>query len=234
MVVLFILSLISLLTLVVLSLFRNESRRRFVAKLVTSLLFIIMAIAIVIENNFPFENEYCWGIIVALCIAFLGDFALGQYHIANHKLIVKSKTFWQGLGFIFFSLAQIFFIINFMTLYKFHVAFLLIPFVLITGAIAIIANLKVFDKKMTLLAITYSTLLSFMVASTVNAAYVLNFNSLGIVLLIAGVSFAISDFTLIFKYYYHKARIFTTVTSTVTYYVAQFLFAYSIYFYIFG
>jgi hypothetical protein len=71
-----------------------------------------------------------------------------------------------------------------------------------------------------------------MMASTLSAAQATGFNHLGITLCVAGSLFAISDFTLIFKYYYHKLRKLTTVVSCITYYAAQLLFAFSLYFYL--
>ena len=50
-------SLVLLTALVILSLFRNTSRRRFVCKVLTSLSFIVLAIVIMIEKQIAFTND---------------------------------------------------------------------------------------------------------------------------------------------------------------------------------
>jgi len=229
----FVLIFASLFTglLVSSSLYHNEARSRFALKVVTSLSFVALAILSVVEQNGSFKESYSLSIISALALAFLGDFALGQYHLSRpiNKL---DKAYWQGIGFVFFSLSQIMYIITFFQKFEFHPVYLLVPFFGLVLMFYIISRLKAFDKKRTALIMSYTFFLTFMLASTLSAAQSLAYNRLGITLCIAGALFAISDFTLIFKYYYHKLRKLTTVVSCLTYYAAQLLFALSIYFYL--
>lgn len=222
-------SLILLTVLVILSLFRNTSRRRFVCKVLTSLSFIALAVVIMIEKEIAFTNSYCRSLLIAFVLSTLGDFALGQNHL-DRQIVKKDKFFWKEIGTVLFGLAQITFIITFLKEFEFNILYSLIPLFGVMLMIYIVSKLKVFDKKRSILIFVYTFFLTSMVASTFNAANELNYNPLGIVIMIAGLSFAVSDFTLIFKYYYHKYQVLTTIVSCVTYYVAQLLFAFSIFF----
>lgn len=213
------------------SLYNNDARSRFALKIITSFSFVVLGFVIILEQKGSFNDPYCLCIMGALALAFLGDFGLGQYHLA-HPINKIDKSHWQEIGFVFFSLSQIVYIITFFRQFNFYPGYLLVPFFGLILMFFIITRLKAFDKKRTALIMVYTFLLTFMLASSLSAAHSSNYNYLGITVCVAGSLFAISDFTLIFKYYYHKLRKFTTVVSCITYYAAQLLFAFSLYFYL--
>lgn len=213
------------------SLYNNDARSRFALKIITSFSFVVLGVVIIIEQKGSFEDPYCLSILGALALAFLGDFGLGQYHLA-HPINKIDKSHWQEIGFVFFSLSQVIYILTFFNQFSFNPAYLLVPFIGLILMFYIITRLKAFDKKRTALIMAYTFFLTFMLASTLSAAQATGYNYLGITLCVAGSLFAISDFTLIFKYYYHKLRKLTTVVSCITYYAAQLLFAFTLYFYL--
>jgi hypothetical protein len=213
------------------SLYNNDARSRFALKIITSLSFVVLAFVIIIEQKGDFRDPFCLSIIGALALAFLGDFGLGQYHLA-HPINKLDKAHWQEIGFVFFTLSQIMYVSTFFRQFTFYPGYLLVPFFGLILMFYIVTRLKAFDKKRTALIMVYTFLLTFMMASTLSAAHSLGYNRLGLTLCVAGSLFAVSDFTLIFKYYYHKLVKLTTVVSCITYYAAQLLFACSLYFYI--
>lgn len=213
------------------SLYNNDARSRFILKIITSFSFVVLGVVIVIEQKGSFSDPYSLSILGALALAFLGDFGLGQYHL-SHPINKIDKSHWQEIGFVFFSLSQIVYVLTFFRRFDFNPGYLLVPFVGLVLMFFIITRLKAFNKRRTALIMVYTFLLTFMMASTLSAAQATKFNHLGLTLCVAGALFAISDFTLIFKYYYHKLRKLTTVVSCITYYAAQLLFASSIYFYL--
>lgn len=213
------------------SLYNNDARSRFILKIITSFSFVVLGVVIVIEQKGSFSDPYSLSILGALALAFLGDFGLGQYHL-SHPINKIDKSHWQEIGFVFFSLSQIVYILTFFRQFDFNPGYLLVPFVGLVLMFFIITRLKAFNKRRTALIMVYTFLLTFMMASTLSAAQATKFNHLGLTLCVAGTLFAISDFTLIFKYYYHKLRKLTTIVSCITYYAAQLLFASSIYFYL--
>lgn len=213
------------------SLYNNDARSRFILKIITSFSFVVLGVVIVIEQKGSFSDPYSLSILGALALAFLGDFGLGQYHL-SHPINKIDKSHWQEIGFVFFSLSQIVYILTFFRRFDFNPGYLLVPFVGLVLMFFVITRLKAFNKRRTALIMVYTFLLTFMMASTLSAAQATKFNHLGLTLCVAGTLFAISDFTLIFKYYYHKLRKLTTVVSCITYYAAQLLFASSIYFYL--
>ena len=213
------------------SLYNNDARSRFILKIITSFSFVVLGVVIIVEQKGSFAETYSLSILGALALAFLGDFGLGQYHL-SHPINKLDKSHWQEIGFVFFSLSQIVYIVTFFRQFHFYPGYLLVPFVGLILMFFIITRLKAFNKRRTALIMVYTFLLTFMMASTLSAAQATGFNNLGITLCVAGSLFAISDFTLIFKYYYHKLRKLTTVVSCITYYAAQLLFAFSLYFYL--
>ena len=213
------------------SLYNNDARSRFILKIITSFSFVVLGVVIVIEQKGSFSDPYSLSILGALALAFLGDFGLGQYHL-SHPINKIDKSHWQEIGFVFFSLSQIVYILTFFRQFDFNPGYLLVPFVGLVLMFFVITRLKAFNKRRTALIMVYTFLLTFMMASTLSAAQATRFNHLGLTLCVAGTLFAISDFTLIFKYYYHKLRKLTTIVSCITYYAAQLLFASSIYFYL--
>ena len=161
--------------------------------------------------------------LIAFILSFIGDLGLGYAHIKKNKLT-------QGIGFIGFSLAQVVFIYSFISNFGFKLYLLFIPIIGVLMGQYFVYKLNIKNKGIYLLAFIYMSLVTMMFSSSLSAFINLQ-NKFSIILLIGGITFAISDYTLLFKYYDQKHKNIFTIISVLTYGVAQLLLATSILFY---
>ena len=216
---LIILYIFTFILLLVSSIRNNESKHRFIFKMINCSLFVIISIVSFYLKEVDYN--YFIPLIIAQGLSLLGDIFLGLKHISNHK------TFGP-LGVLFFGLAQILFIITFIYNYGFNYYLLFIPVLgLIIGEF-ILYKLNIHELKMKVAIGFYMILMTsmFMVSlgSLINGV-----NNATILVAIGGFSFMISDYTLIFKYYYPSKRRTFTIVSVSTYAIAQLLFSLSIF-----
>ena len=220
MLIVYIIYIISLLYLLYLSIKKNNSLQRFVVKLFNCSLFIVIFIVNYYSNKISYSLFI--PMLIAFILSFLGDIALGFVH-------VKKNIVAQGIGFLLFSIAQIVFIYSFISNFGFNLYLLFIPVIGVMLGLFFIYHLKVKHIIVYPMTFIYLTLVTMMLASTLSIC-INSFNLFSIILLLGGVLFAISDYTLMFKYFDKKHKQQFTFISVLTYGLAQLLLATSILF----
>lgn len=213
--------ILSVLWMLMMSLKRPNSRNRFIAKCVTSSLFVILAICAKYQFSIP-TDQFFVCMFLALIGSLIGDVFLG---LSNVKQLA-SHRFLFVLGFAFFFVAQCLYVYSFTFASKvpFSIFHVIIPILGILVTLKILISLKVKDMLRFVLCIVYTIMMAGMLSATTVYAFYYDFSILATKVFFAGLIFAISDYTLLFKYFYvgKRRRIFVAIT-TVTYYVAQLL-----------
>ncbi len=207
---------------------RISPTRRIFTKGLASLLFIAVAlIAIYIKG----ASLYAVLVIGALILGAVGDL----YLCLNANIALKEKTanlFLIG-GASFFA-GHVLFSIVYIACVPFPLYLIPCVFILpaLLGVALLVGKKKISLGKLTPFAFAYGIILNLMLVVTINA-FAHNYNNtFGILSLIAGVLFAISDGALFFKEFSHlKGNPVLIYIVLVTYYVAQCLFACTILFY---
>lgn len=198
-----------------------KSFRRFILKILTSGCFVFLAIGF--KNQYALNSDYSTYILLATVFSFLGDLFLGLNNV--EKLKDKYKIVFYIFGAITFIVAQVFYIYNFAfySSNKFYWYLLFILPVALLVYYFIIRLLKVTDKGRIIASSIYCISLVCMLISVINFKINCSGN-ISTVALIAGIIFAISDYSLLFKYFYNGNKKYATIVTTLTYYVAQLLF----------
>lgn len=211
---------LSFIWMLAITLIKPDSINRLLAKCCTSALFVVLAI--VIKYRFALGGQYFTVILLALVFSFLGDVFLGLSNVER----IKHNRVFIPLGFSFFFVAQCFYVIAFTFISQVPFSFLhvLIPIVGIALSLTILLTLKVKDKLRFILVCVYTVAMAGMLSASFAYALHYGFDSKSIIILSGGIVFAISDYTLLFKYFYtgKKKLAFVTIT-TITYYAAQLL-----------
>lgn len=210
--------LITFVLLLVSSIRSHKSVHRFVFKLINCFLFIVVSIISFLYRHI--ELSYFIPLLVAQIFSFIGDLFLGVNHL-------EKKTKYGALGIVSFALAQIVFIFTFIYNYGFIPYLLFIPVLGLIVGEYIIYRLHIKDKKLYLSGGFYLLLMTSMVMATLGAL-ILDPSWCSLIIFIGGLSFMVSDYTLMFKYYYPSKRIVFTTVSVSTYALAQLLFALSV------
>ena len=220
MLIIYLIYLILLAYLLYLSIKKNNTIQRFIVKLLNCALFIIIFVLNYYTHHI--SNSLFIPMLIAFILSFLGDIALGIVHL-------KKNNITQGLGFLFFSLAQVVYIYSFISNFGFNLYLLFIPLIGVLIGLYFIYRLKVDKFIVYPMAFIYLSLLSMMLSSTLSI-FINNLNKFSIILLVGGIFFAISDYTLMFKYFDKKHKKQFTLISVLTYGLAQLLLATSILF----
>ena len=205
----------------------NPTRRIFTKGLASILFLAVALIAIYIKG----ASLYAVLVLGALILGAIGDL----YLCLNANIALKEKTtnlFFIG-GASFFA-GHALFIVAYITCVPFPLY--LIPCALILpillGVALLVGKKKISLGKLTPFAFAYGIILNLMLVVTINAFAHNSNNAFGIISLVAGILFAISDGALFFKEFSHlKGNPILIYVVLVTYYVAQCLFACSILFY---
>ena len=200
-----------------LSIVNPKTTKRLIFKIITSLLFIVeYIIARFINTSSTNFTEFT----IALILAFLGDILLGFY---NHSKTSKIIFFYLGTA-LFFA-AQVFYILFYIgnNGFMFNSFYIGIPIIGVIGAILLLEKMEV-KKNIMIAGGVYSLALSFMFATT----FIYSIKNQMPLIFIAGLMFVISDFTLSVKYFSKKTGPLLIISTTVTYYIAQYLFILSI------
>lgn len=204
-------------------------RKKPVARLFTKGLGSLLFIAVAMVALF-IKGTSLYGVLVlgALILGMVGDI----YLCMNNNIVLKEKSpylFFVG-GVCFFCGHVLFGIVYLVSLpFKLY----LIPCIFVIPALLTVA-LALGRKKITLgkftpFAFAYGFILNLMLVVTVNA-FIFNYNNaFGILILVAGILFVISDGSLFFKEFSHlKEKPLLVYVVLITYYIAQCLFAASI------
>ncbi len=198
-----------------LSVFKLDSKRRLIVKIIEAALFIVMFFAFSKVTYTSNQRLYiCY--LGALISSFLGDLMLGLFNYYD-KLDQKYFIF----GTLLFFLAQIFYIgyFAFANGFIFNVLYISLPFISYITLIIVLEKIKV-SKKIILISSTYSLGVSGMF--TAGLVYSLTTNT--ILIPFAAFMFLISDFTLAIKYFYKGKKVSITILTTVSYFLAQYLY----------
>ena len=198
---------------------------RIFTKGLASLLFIAVAL---IATYFTGASIYALLVIGALILGTIGDI----YLCMNDKLALKEKAnylFFIG-GACFFA-GHVLFAIVYLICVPFN--YYLLPAVLVIPLLLCLTLLlgkkKISLGKLTPFAFFYGIMLNLMLVVTINAFIQYPSKPFGIMSLVAGILFVLSDSSLLFKEFSHlKNNKILIYVVLVTYYVAQCLFALSI------
>ena len=200
-----------------------------ILKLITSLLFVSLAVYLFIYKGYPNVGIF---IIAGAFFGMIGDIALGLKRIFKEK-----DKLLTGLGMLFFLIGHIVYItglsINFYDGSNFLLV--LIPSIL---SVLVGASLLVFEKKMDLdlgslriPGVFYLICLS--LVPFISFSYLIgqSFNSVFLIMMtIGGVFFFISDIILSKTYFSENVKRRDLILSSVTYYLAQFIIAFALFF----
>ena len=199
-------------------------------KSVASLLFISLATYCYLSKTLTIMG-LCF--ILALVCGLLGDIFLDLKYVYRED--DKPYTY---AGFIAFSIGHIFYVTGLYTQYfnNGHVLYIIIPAVLSVlvgiGNVFLGKLIKQDYKDMKFMVGLYSTLLFFMLSSAFSLWMLHGFNSTTLLMIfIGGVLFAISDFILGGTYFgVNRERPIDIISNSVTYYAAQNIIAFSLFF----
>ena len=207
----------------------NYSRRTTVIKTVASSMFVILAIYLYFYKEYPPIGIF---FIIALFFGLLGDVALGF-----KRVFPKKDKLFTLLGFVAFASGHIIFDTGlFVCFYQpGHIWVVIIPIAisLIFGSSIILIEriLQVNFGKLKIVAFFYITVLVSLSASSLSLAILYSFKSLFLDLMcVGGLLFFISDAILSKTYFGSKPKTVELISCSVTYYLAQFLIAFSLFF----
>lgn len=204
---------------------RKNATRRIFFKGLASLLFLAVAlIALFIKGS----SIYSILVLGALILGTIGDL----YLCMNENIALKEKTtnlFLIG-GACFFG-GHVLFGVVYLVSVPFELYLIPCLFVLpaLLGVALLVGKKKISLGKFVPFGFAYGFILNLMLVVTINA-FIHNYNNaFGILSLVAGILFVVSDGSLFFKEFSHlKGNPILIYVVLVTYYVAQCLFACSI------
>lgn len=207
----------------------HYSTKTIMLKIIASLLFVSLAVYLFFYKEFPNVGIY---IIIGAALGLLGDVALGL------KRVIKSKDkLLTLLGFVFFALGHIVYVVGLFVNYYVdgHFLVILIP---ILCALLFGASVFLFEKMLKLslgkfrfIAMTYLIVLGLLSASGLSLCILYEFkNTFLIVFFVGGVLFAISDGILSRTYFGKNPQTIELILSSVFYYLAQFIICFALFF----
>lgn len=227
---------IIVLGMVTLSLFLAEKVKKYsvkatLIKAMTSFLFI--STALVAWFGFPKDNQFGLYVIAGLVCGLMGDIWLDFKYVFPNE----DKLFTYA-GFISFLVGHVFYITGMFLTFGVNAHWLYFVIPLAAGTLLGVGNL-VLEKPMKLnygkmkpIVALYGALLFSMVLSAISMMVYTQFNSVATMVLVGGgVLFAVSDLILSGTYFGEgKERPVDIITNGVTYYLAQFAIAFSLFF----
>ena len=209
---------------------KKYSIKETIIKAIVSLLFIALAVYSFIKNN---NHTFGIFVITGLIFGLIGDITLELKYVDLNK-----NKMYTYIGFISFGIGHILYItgifLNFANIVPWFIYVL--PFVLgLIGGILVV----VLEKPMgleygeyKLICFIYGIILFSMTATTVSFAITYKLTNATLnMLAIAGTLFAVSDLILSGTYFgKNRDKPFDLISNALTYYVAQYLIAFSIFF----
>lgn len=199
-----------------------------VIKTVTSLLFVALAIYLFIYNDYPTLGAF----VIASTI--LGTF--GDVFLALKRVYPNKNKLYMILGMVAFMIGHIVLIIGLHLTYNptGNVVAIIVPLVcaLIVSICFIYIEMKT-GVDLTHFkgpAITYIFLVTSVMATSLSLLILNSFNNTAAIIMFSGnILFMMSDM-LLCRTYFGKPKLFNLVGCTVTYYFAQFIIAFSLFF----
>ncbi len=188
-----------------------------VFKVFTSVLFILTAISGYLSS--PKSKSYFRLILSGLVFSLFGDFFLSMTEF----------KFMFEIGFASFLIAQLIYIVAFSSLSKITPLDFAVMLPFCVPPFIIIYTLKGFDfDGMLPLIIAYTLMIAFMCSKAISLRKLRHSSPFAVWLTIAGaVLFFMSDFILLFVYYYNKSHFILPYLNLTAYYIAQGLIALS-------
>ena len=208
----------------------NYSFKTTIIKAIASSLFVTLAIYLFCYKGYPTLGIF---FMIGSFFGLVGDVALGLKRAAPKK----GKLF-TALGFMSFAIGHIVYISGLFTVFYIsgHFLAVLIPVIvsILSGYFVIVALEKIFKlhfEKLRIPAMCYVVTLTSLTAVSLSLSILHSFtiNSL-IIVVIGGVFFFTSDVLLCKTYFGDKNSNVESIVYTVTYYIAQFLIASSLFF----
>lgn len=181
-----------------------------VFKIIASIFFIITPI--LAYKKKPCDKKYFYLILTGLVFSLFGDIFLG----------LKSSLCFN-LGVTSFTIAQIFFLSAFTYLEKVNIIDFVI-FLMLSVVLIIIQNCTDnfdYDGKYILILI-YTLIISFMLSKALSLLRMIKGNEITVILIVISmILFFLSDFILLFVYFYKTKFNILPYFNTVFYYLAQ-------------
>jgi|AGTN01.1.fsa_nt_gi YhhN-like protein. len=204
--------------------FKGRTAPRLIAKLAASILFCIVGLRAAMIGSGP--RDYASFVLAALIFGLLGDIFLCMDDLATDR----GEIFFDGLGVLMFFIGHLFFVGIFLSATSFN--YYLIPLIfLLPVLLALLINFKVIvAKKIWAGLVVYSAVLGLTLVSSINL-YINERDLKSLLVMIAGILFAASDITLLFRNYsaFGKDKVrYLIYIVLVTYYIAQNIFAITI------
>ena len=201
-----------------------------IIKSVTSLLFIVLATYSAFTSGHHIFSMFA---IPALVLGLLGDIWLDFKYVYP-----KEDKLYTYAGFIVFALGHILYVTGMFLEFLpegSNPLFIILPIIvgIAGGALTVLMEkpLKLEYKDMKLIVFIYACFLFTNPAVAMSLLINHSFESTSLILLfIGGVFFAISDLILSGTYFGGKERPFDIISNAITYYAAQYLIAFSIFF----
>lgn len=201
---------------------KDDPTKRFVFKLVASLLFCIAGLtALYAKGEFSTYGIFVMG---ALILGMLGDAFLAMSGLARDDKLM----FFNGVGYFCFAAGHIAFAAIFLSVAK--LSLYLLPLVLIIPFVLwLLIKMGVLNAgKFNLAIIIYAAVLGIMVMAAVNI-FINNKGAVGVLSIAAAALFASSDLALSIREFGKlKSKTFIKYFVLSTYYIAQCLFAITI------
>lgn len=208
----------------------NYSFKTTIIKAVASSLFVALEIYLFCYKGYPTLGIF---LMIGAFFGLIGDIALGLKRAAPKK----GKLF-TALGFLSFAIGHIIYISGLFTVFYIpgHFFAVLVPVIvsLLSGYLVIFALEKIFKlhfEKLRIPAMAYVVTLTSLTAVSLSLSIIHSFtiNTL-IILIVGGVFFFASDVLLCITYFGNKQSNAESIIYTITYYIAQFLIASSLFF----
>ena len=218
------------LTLFLIEKVRKYSLKAMLIKATASILFIAVAS---VARYFNGNSTFATFALIALGFGMLGDVFLDLKYVYP-----QDDAIFSYAGFIVFAIGHVLYITG--MIMEFYVpsnpAYIILPFAL--GSVAGIVTLalekplKMNFGKMKLICFIYAFLLFSMFFMAGSLMILHEFKTVSLIMLTAGGAlFAISDLILCMTYFAkNRERPIDIISNGVTYYLAQFIIAFSIYF----
>ena len=209
---------------------RKYSVKETLIKACTSFLFIILATYCNYHNG---GHPFGFFVICALALGLMGDIWLDLKYV-----FPEQNRIFTYAGFISFAIGHIFYIIGMMTCFRYDHQWYsyVIPIVLglVGGALVILLEkpLKMKYGEYKAICFIYGTILFTMTATTIYLTCTQSFQVPAFNMLFAGgVLFAVSDLILSGTYFAeNRENPIDIISNSMTYYFAQYLIAFSLFF----
>lgn len=191
---------------------------RYITKSIDSVLFVLCGVFNVVYSGAVLKSNYkkMFGILllVGLVFACIGDILLIDNFI---------------MGAIFFAIGHVLFVASFCFESKLRVRDVIIGVAIFIGAFLVIELYKGFNfDGMKVLILVYALIISLMLGKAISNAFNDNDKAVKLLVVIGASLFFISDLMLLFYVFGPHIKIFDIIC-VVTYYIAEFLLAFSIF-----